>query len=194
MGQMIGRQFGRWMREAGCRKPASIIISNNITTKWLNPSAETLQVYFIRVFVSFRAIAKQRWCVCVCVYFPLLFVRVPPQGLSGQLSRTADFTLPVCVCACLFCPLVCQLWHLALSLEGDFTVCLTACLFSWLSVSPLGLGSKLTRVADVPLSRWWAGVKVFLGRQRCGVGHHRTWHLGHQGLQNINNEFLKIPM
>lgn len=55
----------------------------------------------------------------------------------------------VCVCLSILCPSFCQMWHLAVNLEGDFTVCMVACL----SVSPLGLGGELAWVTNVPLSR-----------------------------------------
>lgn len=96
--------------------------------------------------------------------------------------------LPACVGACLFPA------HQCVSsggLEGHFTECMAACLVSCLSVSPLGLGGELARVADVSLSRWRAGVEVLLGCQRSRVGNSRTWHLGHQGLQKGKSEFWK---
>ena len=130
-------------------------------------------------------------CVDICV---ILFPTIICQcfSLRSWWSAVMDgWFCSACMCVRLSipCPSVCQLWQLAGSLEGDFTVCMAACLFPCLSVSPLGLSGELARVADVPLSQWRTGVEIFLGRQRCRVGHSGTRHLGHQGLWKVNNEF-----
>lgn len=48
-----------------------------------------------------------------------------------------------------------------------------------LSAPPLSLCGELTRMADVSDSRRGAGLEVFFGCERCGIGHSGTGHLSH---------------